>query len=507
MKSNASGIRTTLSSPKRINPDSWPGSLLLPVLASLGVGVLAVSSDSFWIDEGLSAIKAVAPSLGEAWRELRAEANTNLHMLFYMAALWAWEKCFGSSEWALRSLNIPFFVLGVTALWSAVPRASRPFVLAFCLVSPFLWFYLNEARTYSMIFGFSAVATAALLDWLDRGEDPLFSWAKWAWILSLSLVALTWTHVVGLVFELAVAILVFTRVGWRGLPELLRKVWAPMMFLAATNLALVGYVLWTKTQGVEANPIGKTTWLGIAYWLYEFGGFAGLGPNRNDLRIHPFASLRPYFLPLGLLGVAWSAVLLGCWKNLRYAPDREQGKRLAVFLVLVPLLIFLVIGVWQNIRFLPRYAASSYPAFAVLASFLLCRLWASGGWRRWAGLFLLTGLACSSFSLRLNPVHAKDDYRGVVRWLSAQKIQPETIWWAADTSTVRFYGLLGVNPVMNLTPSALAGKSRPAWVVLSKPDVYDGSMALRNFLSQAGAEPEKTFTSFQVYRIPPSPGP
>jgi len=465
MKSNASGIRTTLSSPKRINPDSWPGSLLLPVLASLGVGVLAVSSDSFWIDEGLSAIKAVAPSLGEAWRELRAEANTNMHMLFYMAALWAWEKCFGSSEWALRSMNIPFFVLGVTALWSAVPRASRPFVLAFCLVSPFLWFYLNEARTYSMIFGFSAVATAALLDWLDRGEDPRFPWARWGWILSLSLAALTWTHVVGLVFELAVAILVFTRVGWRGLPELLRKVWAPMMFLAATNLALIGYVLWTKTQGVEANPIGKTTWLGIVYWLYEFGGFAGLGPNRNDLRIHPFASLRPYFLPLGLLGVAWSAVLLGGWKNRRYAPDREQGKRLAVFLVLVPLLIFLVIGVWQNIRFLPRYAASSYPAFAVLASFLLCRLWASGGWRRWAGLFLLTGLACSSLKLRFSPTHVKDDYRSAANFIQQNRRSGDAVWWAADESGARFYGLHGLTILMDPTKSILATLPRPGWVV------------------------------------------
>lgn len=90
-----------------------------------------------------------------------------------------------------------------------MPRASRPFVLAFYLVSPFLLFYLNEARTYSMIFCFSAVADAAPLGWLDRGEDPLFSLTRWAWILSLSLVALTWTHVVGLVFELAVAIFGF----------------------------------------------------------------------------------------------------------------------------------------------------------------------------------------------------------------------------------------------------------------------------------------------------------
>ena len=64
---------------------------------------------------------------------------------------------------------------------------------------------------------------------------------------------------------------------------------------------------------------------------------------------------------------------------------------MGAFLVFLPLLVFLMIGLWQGIRFLPRYAASSYPAFAVLTSFLLCGLWAGGGWRRWAGLFLLAG--------------------------------------------------------------------------------------------------------------------
>jgi len=472
----------------------------------LGVGLVAVSSDSFWIDEGLSAVKAVAPTPAAAWQELQAEANTNLHMLLYMFSLWAWEKLVGPSEWALRALNIPFYMLGVTALWKAVPRTVRPCLLAFCLVSPFLWFYLNEARTYSMLFGFSAVATAALLVWQERPDNPSFAWGKWSWVLALSLAALIWTHVVGLVFELAVAGFLLSRLEIRNLAAWVRQTWPALLFLGVCNLALLAYVAWTKAQGIEANPIGKTSWLGALYWLYEFGGFAGLGPNRNSLRSGSWQGLASHFPLLAILGLAWLGVFLAGWKNLP-AQDRRLVSGMGAFLVFLPLLVFLMIGLWQGIRFLPRYAASSYPAFAVLTSFLLCGLWAGGGWRRWAGLFLLAGLACSSLNLRLNPVHAKDDYRGVVRWLSAQKIQPETIWWAADTSTVRFYGMPGVNPVMNLTPSELAGKSRPAWVVLSKPDVYDGSMALRNFLSQAGAEPEKTFTSFQVYRIPPSPSP
>ena len=507
MKSSVSGTPTILSSPKKIKTDFWQESVFVPLLASLAVGLLAVSSDSFWIDEGLSAVKAIAPTPVAVWQELRTEGNTNLHMLLYMFALWAWEKLAGPSEWALRAMNIPFYMLGVAALWGAVPRVMRPCLLAFCLLSPFLWFYLNEARTYSMLFGFSAVATAALVEWLDHGKDPFFAWARWGWILSLSLVALIWTHVVGLVFELAVAILVFTHVGRRGLPALLCKVWAPMMFLAATNLALVGYVLWTKTQGVEANPIGKTNVLGFVYWLYEFGGLSGLGPNRNELRINPFASLRPYFLPLGFLGLAWSAVLLGGWKSLCSSPWRRQAACLAFFLVLIPLLTFLLIGVWQGIRFLPRYAVSSYPAFALLASFFLCAAWTAGGWRRWAGLLWLLALGVSCLNLRFNPAHAKDDYRGVAQWLTARKIPAENIWWAADTSTILFYGMPGVTPVINPAPSDLAKQRHPSWVVLSKSDIYDAKGVLKNYLSQRGAVLERTFTSFQVYRIRESPNP
>jgi hypothetical protein len=506
MKSSASGIPTILSSLKRLKANSVPRSVLITILAALGVGLLAVSSDSLWIDEGLSAVKAVTPSPEAAWQELRTEANTNMHMLLYMAALWAWEKFSGPSEWALRSMNIPFFVLGVTALWLAIPRAARPFLLAFCLLSPFLWFYLNEARTYSMIFGFSAVTTAELLDWLDHGKEPVFAWARWSWILALSLAALIWTHVVGLVFEFAVAVFIFAHLGWRGLGPFLRKTWIPIFFLTAANLALLGYVLWTKAQGVEANPIGKTTWLGLVYWLYEFGGFTGLGPNRNDLRTNPLASLRAHLLPLALLGLTWLAVLLGSWKRLSLS-RRQPATSVAIFLVLVPLLTFLAIGVWQGVRFLPRYAASTYPAFAVLASFLLCSLWSEGGWRRWAGLLLLVGLASSSLNLRLNPAHAKDDYRGVVQWLLAQKLPPETIWWAADTSTARYYGMPGVTAVINPTASDLAERSQPTRVVLSKPDIYDIHAALREWIARRGGQLETTFPSFQIYRFPESQSP
>jgi hypothetical protein len=506
MKSSASGIPTTLSSPKKIKTNSWQVSVFVPLLATLGVGLLAVSSDSFWIDEGLSAVKAIAPTPTAVWQELRAEANTNLHMLLYMFSLWAWEKLVGPSEWALRALNIPFYMLGVTALWQAVPRTVRPFLLSFCLVSPFLWFYLNEARTYSMLFGFSAVATAALLVWQERPDDPSFDWGKWGWVLALSLAALIWTHVVGLVFELAVAVFLVSQLGVRNLVAWIRQTWPALLFLGVCNLALLAYVAWTKAQGIEANPIGKTSWLGVLYWLYEFGGFSGVGPNRNSLRSGSWQGLASHFPLLVILGLAWLGVFFAGWKKFSL---REQRLVLGMgaFLVFLPLLVFLMIGLWQGIRFLPRYAAASFPAFAVLASLFLCAAWTAGGWRRWACLLCLMALGLSCLSLRFNPAHAKDDYRGVARWLNARKIPAETVWWAADTSTIRFYGMPGVVPVINFSAADLDRLPSPAWIVLSKVDVYDIGGNLRAFLQQHSAAREATFVSFEIFRLPPARSP
>lgn len=478
-------------------------SIAIPLATSALVGLIAVSNDSLWIDEGLSATKAIAPTIGAAWQELRTEGNTNMHMLLYMFCLWAWEKLFGSSEWALRAMNIPFYMLGVTALWLAAQKQARPFVLALCLVSPFLWFYLNEARTYSMLFGWSALATAALVYWQQEGQSPAFPWRQWTWVLALSCSAMIWTHVVGLFFEAAIfAFLLFT-VRPAGLLRIARRAPVAVAFAVLANAALAAYYLWTKSQGVEANPIGRTSLMGILFWIYEFGGFAGLGPSRDELRSGSFAALQSYVAALVLLAIAWSAV---AWFGLQRPAKKEtvQAAGLGLFLVLLPLALFMVVGYVEGVRFLPRYAATSYGAFAAVAGILLCSSWHQGAGGKIAAGCLLGLLLSSSLALRFSSEHLKDDYRDATAQALESLRRGAHVWWGGDIDTARYYGMANPKAILRDTRSfetvadlrAAPGKT-PDVVYLSKFDIYDPDSAIRNYVREQGYQQTagpKTFT-------------
>src|SRR5208337_893874 len=97
------------------------------------------------MDECATAIIALQPSFG-AWRHcLMLDTGSNNQMPFYMFYVWAWEKIFDDSEWALRAANLPWLALG----FLAVPRRQGLFLFTLA-TSSFLWYYLNEFRPYAM---------------------------------------------------------------------------------------------------------------------------------------------------------------------------------------------------------------------------------------------------------------------------------------------------------------------------------------------------------------------
>ena len=477
--------------------------IALPLVSSAVVGLIAVSGDSLWIDEGLSATKAIAPTVGAAWQELITEGSTNMHMLLYMFCLWAWEKIFGSSEWSLRAMNIPFFMLGVTALWLASPKKARAFLLVLCLVSPFIWFYLNEARTYSMLFGWSALATAALVYWQRNGQHASFPWRRWTWVLALSSSAMIWTHIVGLFFEAAIFTFLLFTLRPTGLWRLARRSPLAVVFAILANVALAGYYQWTKSQGVEANPIGRTSLMGVLFWIYEFAGFAGLGPGRDALRSGSFEVLWRYAPPLFLLALAW---ITTAWLGLRQSTKLEIAATATIgsFLVLMPLALFLLAGYVEGVRFLPRYAATSYAAFAVVGATMLCSAWHASTVGKIASTTLLGMLLISSLLLRFSTEHCKDDYRNATAQALESLRRGAHVWWGGDIDTACYYGMPNPKAIQRNIRSfetvadlrAAPGKA-PDVVYLSKVDIYDPDSAIRNYVQEQGYEQTagpKTFT-------------
>jgi hypothetical protein len=115
----------------------------------------------------------------------------------------------------------------------------------------------------------------------------------------------------------------------------------------------------------------------------------------------------------------------------------------------------------------------------------------------------------SCLSLRLSARHAKDDYRSAAALGREALARGETVWWNADKQGALIYHLQLAPPpgspktaVFLVNPGA--GFSRnlpvPMLVLTSKPDVYDMSGTLTEYLVSAGFHPTSTLAAFTIWR-------
>src|SRR5437879_429416 len=88
---------------------------ILTVALAVLISLVAVSGRSLWIDEALTAVKAMEPTLAGWSQAMLQDKTSDLQMPLYMVYIWGHEKIFGPSEWSLRLANLPWFVAGAVA--------------------------------------------------------------------------------------------------------------------------------------------------------------------------------------------------------------------------------------------------------------------------------------------------------------------------------------------------------------------------------------------------------
>jgi mannosyltransferase len=127
------------------------------LLALTGVSVALKTGAldaGFWIDEAI-AVGIASHDPGEIPALLRQDGSPPLYYLL----LHAWMALVGESEAATRALSLVFAAAAVPAAhWAAGGRAAA--VVAVC---PFLTYYAQEARMYTLVAVLSLVATAAFV--------------------------------------------------------------------------------------------------------------------------------------------------------------------------------------------------------------------------------------------------------------------------------------------------------------------------------------------------------
>jgi hypothetical protein len=351
--------------------------------ASLMVGALAISNQSYWIDEALSLIVAMAPNPTEAWQYAQAVSGSTLQMPLYQIYLYSWHKVFGSGEWAMRASNLPWFVFGQLAFLLLLRQRPKLALLGCLLaaISPILWVYLDETRPYVMQYAAACWLTAALVRLTARptasgpmDHEPL-SLAEITAIVAAavvlfasSLIGVIWTGA----FALAIASVLAREKSAR--PASAPNLWLIGLIALALLVGFTAYYVLTWHDAGRGYHRAGVSLLSLPFIAYELLGFSGFGPGKLQMRATPVASVLgsiPALLPLAATFAALGVfAVLG---TRRHAKNKPAITAWLLALGLPTLVIFVAMFLFDH-RPLPRHFIPALPGLRVRRTCLDARL-------------------------------------------------------------------------------------------------------------------------------------
>lgn len=476
------------------------------VAGCLALVALWVSGQSFWIDECNAAVKAIQPDIRSFWATFSGMKGSDFQMPLYMFLLWGWEKVVGRAEFDLRALNILFAwsAILLVACRVSLPRRFRLFWCLAAAVSPMLAVYMDEARPYALQF---LAATALFLPFVSiRGKFEINTFDFR--LFSVGLLLLCASSLTGVVFAVWPCLWLFiSLVSGRTLRWFLARHWFWVCVDAVLLMLLAAFYLHTLSGGARASSVGGTTLSSTAFCLYELCGFLGVGPSRLALRASQAAALQGFILPLALYAAAFVPfVVCVCFRRgIPVVDGRTAGSSiLMVCLASLGAFSMLLVGVTMEMRVLARHLMPVLPALLFLFSDLASSAWGCIRFSKAAvGLgFLAFLFSCLSF--RFHPYHAKDDYYRAASIACKALSEGKTVWWAADTAALIYYEVPETSggslcELMNPSSNQLMASPRPDVVILSKPDIYDGQGAVRDWIAANFDSATEIFTAFEVF--------
>jgi len=481
------------------------------VAAFLGVSLAAITSQSFWIDELATYEFAAQRTLRAWWHMMRTTSAAEAQLPLYLFYMWVWEKCFGHGEWATRVAAVPWFLPGAVAFVVAVGARLRAHLAAGLAVglSPFLWYYLNEARLFAAQTGIACLIVAAFCRLAPPARLTGTQERRWLYALVAGVVTLCGFSMLGMIWASAAcgAVLVLIpREQWRRWWWEHRGLWLGVGILLG---ALAGYYMWTVFRGARATQVGGMNWRNVVFVVYEQLGFTGLGPGRLALREQGAHALRAHLPLLSLYACAMAGVIGSGGLQAMRALRRRQAIGLMACLA-VPSGFLICAGFAMHFRVLGRHFTPLMSVWWFVGSLGLVWLWRRPGalGKAVALGYLLMSLG-SALSVRFAQRHQKDDYRGAATLAMASLAQGESVWWVADPAALHYYGVTG--PDQAQVPHRLLvvpgspkdferGLPSPDVVFYSKPDVYDNLNVVREFLQRGGYRVVSNLTAFTVWR-------
>jgi mannosyltransferase len=225
----------TISSPKVFGRDTsgstqnWLAVGVVTIIALI-LRVIAINRHSFWYDEAIAAQLSHA-SLHDLFRGI---VKDNGNPPLYWMILHLWQKTWGDSESALRSLSVIFGVAAVPLLailgQQIVNRSAGLFAAALLAISPLAIELSNEARVYALLHLLTIVSMLLFFSWVKRPRGS--TWLAYA----VSVAALCYSHYFAFFVPIAQGLgLLATRRGrkmlipWIAAMALAAALWLPWM--------------------------------------------------------------------------------------------------------------------------------------------------------------------------------------------------------------------------------------------------------------------------------------
>lgn len=414
------------------------------VLIAFGVRAISLDTQSLWRDEVDAMLFATAP----LEKVLSDFARPGWNGPLYFLMLRCWIALTGTSEYAMRFLSLIFGVLSVPLTYVLGRRlfGSQTGLFAALLVSvsPYLTWYSQEVKMYTLVPFLALLAIYALRRALSSSKGRAVEGDGWHWwavqVVATSLAF--YAHILAALLIPVQVLIYFTwwpqaRRRWLGALVSLASLTLPYLPLAGWQMALLfqdgaGQIFQSPDQIV---PTLLASWRRGNFLLLRsratgFGNFT-LGEMVLIL-LTGWSS--GYF---GSFALAWpeGAVLmsgLAVWGGLSLfllARGRGEALRKRVSLLcwfVVPVLAVWYISLWQPL-FTDRYLIWSSSAFYLLVAVGLAALWRLGGWGQWVALLLaVLTLAFNGANQWLQATApGKADYRGAVGYVAERYIIPD----------------------------------------------------------------------------------
>jgi mannosyltransferase len=351
---------------------------------TLGGAVLrfATLDQSFWLDEQATLDVLAGHGEGDGLvAMLKAVQVGESNPPVYYLLLWSWERLFGTSELAIRSLSalagtvaIPVIYAGARALGS---QRAAVIAAALTAASPLLVWYSQEARNYELFVLLAALSFLCFARALDDRDGNRW---LWGWALASSLALSTHYFAFALIVPQAIWLLVRRR--RRGLGDV------------GLGLATIGVV------GIALLPLVATQ-RGRGSWIADYD----VGGRLLQIPEHFLVGFTVPWQAIPLVAIAIVAALVA------YAFARERdigGLAIAWSVVAGGLAVPLVALAAGDDYILTRNLLALWPPFAIGLGLVLGSRSLGAAGPVAAAALCLTGVALAIWTAATPAAHRPD---------------------------------------------------------------------------------------------------